>query len=292
VPTPKRTRALVLGGGGAVGIGWQTGLITGLRDAAVDLSAADAIVGTSAGALVGALLASGGDVFDAFRTGLSALGQNLEADALKAGAETLRSAMQQARLDADPQRALTTIGHAAREASTLAEEDYVALFGAVADTDWPTTFRCTAIDTDTGDLVVWGPDSDVPLQRAVASSCAAPALFPPVTIAGRRYMDGGILSALNTTAAPTTDALVVLSCLPLDTPGAGIDSAPGASVATPEAEIAPLRRTRRVVAVEPDFGDIGGQPNLMDLDLATQAVQIGKRQAGHESTLIQTVWNP
>jgi predicted acylesterase/phospholipase RssA len=51
------TRALVLGGGGAVGVGWQTGLLTGLREAGVDLAGAESIVGTSAGALVGALLA-------------------------------------------------------------------------------------------------------------------------------------------------------------------------------------------------------------------------------------------
>jgi hypothetical protein len=42
-------RALVLGGG-AVGIGWQTGLLTGLREAGVDLAAAGAVAGTSAGA--------------------------------------------------------------------------------------------------------------------------------------------------------------------------------------------------------------------------------------------------
>ena len=54
--SPRRgapTRALVLGGGGAVGVGWQTGLLMGLLEAGVDLAGAEAIVGTSAGALVG-----------------------------------------------------------------------------------------------------------------------------------------------------------------------------------------------------------------------------------------------
>ena len=61
-PNGSPARALVLGGGGAVGVGWQTGLVTGLREAGVDLAGAEAIVGTSAGALVGALLSSGPDV--------------------------------------------------------------------------------------------------------------------------------------------------------------------------------------------------------------------------------------
>ena len=43
------TRALVLGGGGPVGIGWESGLVVGLAKGGVDLAAADAIYGTSAG---------------------------------------------------------------------------------------------------------------------------------------------------------------------------------------------------------------------------------------------------
>ncbi len=52
-------RALVLGGGGSVGIAWETGLAAGLADEGIDLRLADKIVGTSAGSFVGAELASG-----------------------------------------------------------------------------------------------------------------------------------------------------------------------------------------------------------------------------------------
>src|ERR1022692_859353 len=183
------TRALVLGGGGAVGVGWQTGLLIGLREAGVDLAGAKAIVGTSAGALVGALLSSGRDVTDAL-TSLAALGQSIDPDGLAAG-------------DAG--------------------------------------FRCTAIDTETGDLVVWDQGSGVPLLHAVASSCSVPMLFPTVTIKGRHYMDGGILSHLNATAAPPTDVLVVLSGHPLGSQG-GAGGGLATSV-TPDAELAPLRET-------------------------------------------------
>ena len=52
-------RALVLGGGGPVGIAWESGLIAGLAEAGVDLSTADFVIGTSAGSFVGAYLAAG-----------------------------------------------------------------------------------------------------------------------------------------------------------------------------------------------------------------------------------------
>ncbi|MBB5078141.1 patatin-like phospholipase family protein [Nonomuraea endophytica] len=52
-------RALVLGPGGVAATAWLAGLITGLRREGVDLSAADLVVGTSAGAVAAALLATG-----------------------------------------------------------------------------------------------------------------------------------------------------------------------------------------------------------------------------------------
>src|SRR5690348_8509157 len=51
------TRALVLGGGGSVGIAWESGLLAGLAEQGIDLGRADRIVGTSAGSVVGARLA-------------------------------------------------------------------------------------------------------------------------------------------------------------------------------------------------------------------------------------------
>ena len=284
------TRALVLGGGGAVGVGWQTGLLTGLREAGADLAGAEAIVGTSAGALVGALLSSGRDVTDAL-TSLAALGQSIDPDGLAAGDEAFLSAMRQASLDTDPRQALRTIGRAAQEASALAEDAYLGLFGTLDGTAWPAGFRCTAIDTETGDLVVWDQGSGAPLLHAVASSCAVPMLFPAVTIKGRHYMDGGILSHLNATAAPPTDVLLILSCHPLGFQGAAVDSARATSAATSDAELAQLRETRRLVAVEPDFSDIEAPANPMDPNFAIQALQIGKRQAEREAAAIQAAWN-
>jgi NTE family protein len=185
---------------------------------------------------------------------------------------------------------MRAIGRAAKEASTPTEDVYLGLFGTLERTAWPAAFRCPAIDADTGDLVVWDEGSGVSLLHAVASSCAVPVLFPTVTINGRRYMDGGILSHLNATAAPPTDVLVVLSCHPLGSQGTGGGGALAASV-TPDAELAPLRQTRRLVAVEPDFSNIEAPANMMDPNLAIQAFQIGKRQAADEAAAIVAAWS-
>lgn len=52
-------RALVLGSGGLTGWAWEVGVIKGLKDAGVDLTRADLMVGTSAGAIVATLIRSG-----------------------------------------------------------------------------------------------------------------------------------------------------------------------------------------------------------------------------------------
>src|SRR4051794_21098302 len=60
-------RGLVLGGGGVTGIAWETGLLLGLQDLGVDVTTADAVVGTSAGSVVGAQITTGitlSDLFD------------------------------------------------------------------------------------------------------------------------------------------------------------------------------------------------------------------------------------
>ena len=70
--TEAMTRALVLGGGGLVGIAWEVGILTGLAQSGFDLSGPaqgnghesghqpDSIVGTSAGSVVGSLLGTVG----------------------------------------------------------------------------------------------------------------------------------------------------------------------------------------------------------------------------------------
>jgi NTE family protein len=64
-------RALVLGGGGVTGIAWETGLLAGLAELGIDLAAADVIIGTSAGSVVGADIAAGQELAALYRAQLA-----------------------------------------------------------------------------------------------------------------------------------------------------------------------------------------------------------------------------
>jgi NTE family protein len=195
-------------------------------------------------------------------------------------------------LAADPQQALREIGSAAREATTvLAEDDYLGLLETLDGVAWPAGFRCTAINTATGQLVVWDQESGVPLLHAVAASCVVPMLFPTVTIKGARYMDGGILNHLNAALAPPTDTLAVISCLPLWSQGGGAGVERPASTLRADAELTQLRESTRLVTVEPDFSHLQAPVQMMDPEITGQALRIGKRQAEREAAAIRAAWD-
>jgi NTE family protein len=73
-----RTRALVFGGGGVAGISWELGILIGLHDTGVDVRGADVIIGTSAGSVVGAQIASGTDLESLFASQLTPVEQSKE----------------------------------------------------------------------------------------------------------------------------------------------------------------------------------------------------------------------
>jgi NTE family protein len=52
----------------------------------------------------------------------------------------------------------------------------------------------------------------------VAASCAVPGVWPPVTIGGRRYIDGGFRSSDNADLAGGSERIVVISPLGFDSP--------------------------------------------------------------------------
>ena len=58
----KASKALVLGGGGVIGVAWETGILEGLAEGGVDVRQADLVIGTSAGSMVGTRIAAGHDI--------------------------------------------------------------------------------------------------------------------------------------------------------------------------------------------------------------------------------------
>src|SRR3954447_19259741 len=85
--------------------------------------------------------------------------------------------------------------------------------------DWPaaTRFWAVAADYGTGRRVAFGRDDAPPVRvaDAVAASCAIPGFYHPVTIAGRRYVDGGICSVSNLDLLQREDLDLVLCLNPM-----------------------------------------------------------------------------
>lgn len=203
--------ALVLGGGGITGVAWETGIIAGLAAAGIDLTRAGLVVGTSAGSVVAAQITSGVGVEELYQRQLAPATGELGAHF---GLGTmLRYAAAGLRPGGDRQ-ALRRLGHAARTAETPPERTRLdVIAGRLPSHDWPATPRLliTAVDAESGEEVTFDKDSGVDLVSAVAASCAVPIVWPTVTIAGRRYMDGGSRSSANVHLARGYDRIIVLA---------------------------------------------------------------------------------
>jgi NTE family protein len=216
------TRALVLGGGGPVGIAWESGLIAGLAQGGVDLGKADFTLGTSAGSFVGARLALGADA--------ATLADPIIADEIPgerpgAGGERAAPAdlsklmllMAEAQGGTrNPAEVRAEIGAWALAAQTPSEEAFIESFGRSFSTlpvdAWPERgFACTAVDAESGAFKMWTKASGVGVVRAVASSCSVPGVYPPVALHGRRYIDGGMRSATNADMAAGHELVVVIA---------------------------------------------------------------------------------
>lgn len=212
------TRAAVLGGGGTVGIAWELGVLAGLADAGVE-PRWDRIVGTSAGSVVGALVASGRSLPDLYADHLGLALDDVRAPAEAADMAPLFAFMaRKPPAEPAPQALLADLGAFAARASTVDEAAFVAALARLLPTpaSWPDGFTCTAVDVETGAFRAWTRTDVVDLPRAVASSCAVPGLYPPVTLGGARYMDGGMRSATNGDLAGGAAAVLMLAVtLPL-----------------------------------------------------------------------------
>ena len=208
----RQETALILGGGGPVGIAWECGVLLGLRDRGVDLSQAGRIVGTSAGSIVGTHLAVAGSVEELYTTQKDPI----DGGKKPSGMAGLMTAMLMAKLfhrTVEGQR--RAIGRRALRAGVPGESAWLAWIAGFlpggAEGRWPERDLClTSVDVASGELKVWTRDSGVPLALAVASSCAVPCVFPLVHLEDRTYMDGGMGSPTNAVLGQNFRTVVIL----------------------------------------------------------------------------------
>jgi NTE family protein len=208
-----KDRALVLGGGGVAGIAWTTGLLFGLSEQSVDLRTAEMIVGTSAGSAVAAQLGSGLSLKHLFERQVEPSQQTRE---IAPGAhlfELFERALLTANNSRDRAEQIRHIGRWALKAPTVTEaERRTVIEQRLPSHAWTNgMLLIVAVDAETGETKIFDRLSGTNLVDAVSASCAVPGIWPPVTINGRRYMDGGARSSDNADLALGYARTVIVS---------------------------------------------------------------------------------
>lgn len=275
--------ALVLGGGGVAGVAWMTGVLAGLGCAGFDLTGAGLVLGTSAGAIVGAQLTSGETLPELFNAQVRP-DQQVAVPATSPGAvAALFAFMTELPVyDDDPAERLRAVGQMAVAADTLSEVAWRAAISATLPRlSWPK--RCNllmvAINVATGEAHLSDRNSGVDLVGAVAASSAIPAVFPPITLGRHRYFDGGIRSACNLDLAPFRSRTIVIA--PMPDPDLDVHVA--------------IRRQQggRVFVVTPDAGSRAAfDDDPLDPAIRTPVARAGFVQGRGFAPRLEALWAP
>jgi NTE family protein len=192
LPKPAPRFALVLGSGGVRSIA-ALGLFEVLLQEGL---APDLIVGCSAGAMFGALMACGYSVQDAVATAARLWSPEVT---------------RQRRWKAVPQMLMPRVcgfdADFGLRDDSLVMERLDQAFGDTQIEDLRTPLRVVATDTATGSCATLSRGC---LVQALRASIALPFLFSPVTIEGRRLMDGFVSNPLPVSVACDARAVVAL----------------------------------------------------------------------------------
>jgi len=276
---PISSRALVLGGGGVTGIAWEIGVLAGLTASGIDLTKANVVIGTSAGAFVGVAVASAYDLEI-----LAAAQSEPQSDeiAVAASQETI-AAWFNAFGAGDATRVGAAFGEIAKAnpepVSIQARRRVVE--GRLVTTEWPATLRVTAVDADTGVLHIFDHTSGVSLVDAVAASGAVPGVWPLVRIDGRSWIDGGMVSSTNARLADGYQRVIVLAPMPT-----GYGSIPGV-----EEDVAVMQEDASVCLLSPDEESVRAiGPNPYDPDRRDPAAVAGRLQGIRIASTIEVMW--
>ena len=296
--------ALVLGGGGAAGNAWTIGVIAGLADAGVDLTAAaDLVIGTSAGATTAAQVRSGmppAELYAAVLTELDRPGARSQArppslpmatvfDRMRSISATAASAIELQRM----------MGAFGLESDALLGPETgqwrAIVAGRLSRPEWPDRrMIVVAVDAESGELAAFDRESGVELVDAVAASTSLPGMVHTYGINGRHYISGGVRSPDNADLASGFSNVVVLSPLggrngPLpEGQFEGLRRPPewGADLA---GQVETLRREgSRVEVITPDAdSQVAMGTNQMDLATRIPSARAGFAQGKREVTRVR-----
>lgn len=237
---------LVLGGGGLIGLAYHAGALKALDDEGVDVTGADVIVGTSAGAIIGSYLASGWkqtDFYDyAYRRhpNSSKDPESMDEQVAQIFEPKWNSAQERVRRYVGSAFALASSrGHLHRLNKGRAPLHHLRKFfpSGMYATDrtrerlseelpheWPREgLMISTVELYSGKRVAFGHPSapEAPLPDAVLASTAIPGVFPPVRINGGQYVDGGAHSATSLDLAVHAGCDRIICIAPLGYRGEG-----------------------------------------------------------------------
>lgn len=210
---------LVLGGGGQCGIAWEIGLLKGLADHGIELRLSEQIIGTSAGSQVGAVIASNktweeiwneqideeinevnpnpnmGEVFDEYeRITKEATNGDDWVEKLCEFAKTYQVAVTE-------------------------DEHIKRIKERIGDIQWGDNLIITGTDIETVRRKTWKQEDNINIHQALSASSSLPGVWPPTTIDGKQYSDGGSYSMENADLATETEKVIILSPnVQVDTP--------------------------------------------------------------------------
>jgi len=279
--TEQAARALVLGGGGVTGVAWELGILAGLAERGVDLTEADLVIGTSAGSVVGVDVRSGVGLTELYRRQLVPPEGEIAA---RMEPRLILHYLRAGTFSRDPVTARRRIGALALRAATESEESRrTVIESRLPVREWPAgLLRITALDAETGELRVFDAASGVTVVAAVGASCAVPGIWPPVSIDGSRYIDGGIRSAANADLAAGYPRVIVIAPL---TQG----FSPGTSVRRQVRRL--LAAGSQVVVIKPDRAALRAiGRNVLDPARRAAAARAGHEQAAAVETEAKSVW--
>ena len=305
---------LVLGAGGVLGGAWLTGALHAIAsESGWDPGTAEYIVGTSAGSMIGALLASGvppwfmvahsaGETFD----GLSdARGESTGRADRSAGAVFRLDPTGLAFGPGSWRLALASLARPYRYSPMAVLSGWIprgivsteplkdTVRRACAD-DWAPhpNYWAMAVDYATGRRVALGRKGSPPakLPDAVAASCAIPGFYRCVEIGGREYVDGGVYSTSNLDVLRAEPLDLVLALNPMSSLHAGAPRTLAQRAAFQMRQAAGRRlghEAKRLRAAGIEV--ILLQPTVADLDVMGGNLMSSKRRHEVIETAVRTV---
>lgn len=280
-------RALVLAGAGAAGNAWEIGLLAGLATEGVDLTAADLVIGTSAGSTVAAQVTSGTPVADLYAAIIAepAAQQSPHRPPRQTGTTPAARPSGPSYLEwsdtiiaasdcpADLRRRLgaAALELAGNDGGEASRRWRAVVASRLPNHGWPEQHvLVVAVDADTGEPVLLDRASGVELVDAVAASTSA---MTPYRVGGHRYLNGGYRRSENADLAAGFERVVVLS------PFSGRSRMPAAWRMDLASQVADLHASgSEVRTVFPDArsGDV------FDANALDPATRLPAARGGHE----------